>query len=340
MNVDLRRRSTGRPSAYRPGRLDDAAVVPQVALLVEHRHVEPAVVRTKAGRPDDRPDLAAAQIELQPRRRRHAGRLEALGRADVGVAAVRARPLVERVEQALHLEIGEREHVAQAAREQRAAVAHRGEPADELDADRAERVEIERGPLRRADELRRRQPARARQVVDLVVALVPHAGRVHPPQHVAAAIGARQPHVLADRQRHGPAGAVDLVGQLHAGRRRADDEHAAFGQVAGIAVVERRELQRSTPARPAQRRHARRRCRRRSRSPRCGSGARRVLVATSIAVVGRPHRRDRRCACAPARATRAAKRVDEVDHLGHRHVAVGVRAVVAHGPAAGSASWA
>ena len=80
------------------------------------------------------------------------------------------------------------------------------------------------------------------EVVDLVVALVPDARRVHPPEHVAAAIRARQPHVLADRERHRPAGAVDLVGELHAGGRRADDQHAAFGQLSRIAVVERREL--------------------------------------------------------------------------------------------------
>ena len=150
-----------------------------------------------------------------------------------------ARPLVERVQQPIHLEVGQRELIAQPARKQRPAVAHGGQPADDLDAGRAERVEIERRALRRADQLRRRQPPRARQVVDLVVALVPDARGVHPPQHVAAAIGPRQPHVLADRERHRPAGAVDFIGQLHAGGRRADDQHAAVGQLVGIAVVER-----------------------------------------------------------------------------------------------------
>ena len=120
-----------------------------------------------------------------------------------------------------------------------------------------ERVEIERRPLGRADELRRRQPARARQVVDLVVALVPDARGLHPPEHVAAAIRPRQPDVLADRERHRPAGAVDLVGELHAGRRRADDEHAAFGQLRRIAVVERRDLLDRRRHRLPKRRHAR-----------------------------------------------------------------------------------
>ena len=49
-----------------PGRIDDAAVVPQVALAIDDRHVEPAVVGAKAGRPDDRPDLAAREVEIEP----------------------------------------------------------------------------------------------------------------------------------------------------------------------------------------------------------------------------------------------------------------------------------
>ena len=36
-----------------PGRLDHAAVVAQLALLVQHRHVQPAVVGTEPGRPHD-----------------------------------------------------------------------------------------------------------------------------------------------------------------------------------------------------------------------------------------------------------------------------------------------
>ena len=133
------------------------------------------------------------------------GWLEALRGPTSARRACGARPLVERVEQPIHLQVGQRELIAEPAREQRPAVAHRGQPADDLDAGRAERVEVERRALRRADQLRRRQPPGARQVVDLVVALVPDTRGVHPPQHVAAAIGPRQPHVLADR-RASPAG--------------------------------------------------------------------------------------------------------------------------------------
>src|SRR4029079_9216220 len=93
--------------------VDTAAVVPQETFLVENRHVEPAVVRMEAGRPDDGANLAAAQIDLQPRRRGDARLLEALRRGDLQVPRTRTRPLIERIEQALHLEIGERKQIAQ-----------------------------------------------------------------------------------------------------------------------------------------------------------------------------------------------------------------------------------
>src|SRR4051812_920046 len=47
-------------------RVDDAAVVAQVSLPVEDRHVEPAVIGTESGRPDDRADLPALQVEIEP----------------------------------------------------------------------------------------------------------------------------------------------------------------------------------------------------------------------------------------------------------------------------------
>jgi hypothetical protein len=55
------------------------------------------------------------------------------------------------------------------------------------------------------------------EVVELVVALVPHAGLVHLPQHVAAAMDTRQPDMLAHRRGGRPARALDPGGQLHAG---------------------------------------------------------------------------------------------------------------------------
>ena len=122
--------------------------------------------------------------------------------------------------------------LASATREQGDPVAHRSEPTDDLHADLTERVEIDRAPLGRADQLRRRDVAGPDQIVDLVVALVEHAGGVHPPEDVAPAIGPWHPHVLADRQRDRAAASMDLVGQLDARRRAADDEHAAARRAA------------------------------------------------------------------------------------------------------------
>ena len=232
MKVDLRRRSTGRPSAYSPGASTTPPSCRRWPFSSTHRHVQPAVVGPESGRPDDRCGSSP------PRRSScsgddggHARRLEALGRADVGVASGRRAP-TRRTCRAAAPSSDRRARTGCAGRP-RTARGRRGSADSRPTSSTPIAVSALRSSVarsRRADELRRRQPARARQVVDLVVALVPDARRVHPPQHVAAAIRARQPHVLADRQRHGPAGAVDLGGELHAGRRRADDEDAAFGQ--------------------------------------------------------------------------------------------------------------
>ena len=55
----------GQSDGIQTRRIDDSAIVPQVALAVNYRHIEPAVVRVKSGRPDDGTDLAAPEIETQ-----------------------------------------------------------------------------------------------------------------------------------------------------------------------------------------------------------------------------------------------------------------------------------
>ena len=64
-------------------------------------------------------------------------------------------------------------------------------------------------------------------------ALVEHAGGFHPPEDVATSIGARHPHVFADGKGDLPSAAVDLVGELQAGGRSTDDEHAAVVELVG-----------------------------------------------------------------------------------------------------------
>ena len=46
--------------------VDHAAVVAQAPFSIEHRHIEPAVVRAKTGRPHDRADRAAGQVQFEP----------------------------------------------------------------------------------------------------------------------------------------------------------------------------------------------------------------------------------------------------------------------------------
>ena len=122
------------------------------------------------------------------------------------------------------------------------AVAHGREAADELGPARRERVEVEVRAIRRADELRRGHVAGADEVVDLVVALVEAADPVEPPHDVAAPVGARHADVLADRDGDLAAGAQQLVGDLDAGGRGADDQDAARPQPVRPLVVERRDL--------------------------------------------------------------------------------------------------
>src|SRR5688572_2308917 len=56
-----------QPEHVHPRTVDDSAVMPQVAFLIDDRHVQPAVVRPESRCPYDRADLTVAQIDLQPR---------------------------------------------------------------------------------------------------------------------------------------------------------------------------------------------------------------------------------------------------------------------------------
>ena len=70
---------------------------------------------------------------------------------------------------------------------------------------------------------------------------------VEPPQDVAAAVPPRQPRMAANRERHLTARLLDLVGELHPGRRGADDEDAAGGQLSrDSCTVRSNDLQNAT----------------------------------------------------------------------------------------------
>ena len=132
--------------------------------------------------------------------------------------------------------------------------------------------------------------------------------------------------MLTDRERHRSPRAANLVGELNPCSRRADDQHAAVGQSGRIPIVERGDLLDGRRQRRAHRRHARN----------VVSAARKHDAAAAdiaagrrdaIAVIGPRHRRDVRIG-ADRRARHGGEARDEVDHLGHRHVAVRIRAVV------------
>ncbi len=160
-----------------------------------------------------------------------------------------------------------------------------------------------------------------------VVALVEHAGGVHPPLQVLAAVDAGRPNVLADRQGHRTARAVDLVGDLGAARRCADDQDAAVGELVGIAVLlgrERGDRGRHQIGKGG------------NTGDVAGSGSEHDRPALPVALVrahqvprlGAAHRRDRRVGLHRGR-DRLGVAADELDDFRHRPVAVGIVALVA-----------
>src|SRR5690606_18899827 len=65
-----------QPERVQPGRVHHAAVVAQASLAVEHRHVQPRVVRAEAGGPEHGADLAAPEVQTEQRRAGDGGRRE------------------------------------------------------------------------------------------------------------------------------------------------------------------------------------------------------------------------------------------------------------------------
>ena len=125
MKLDLRRRRNGMPIRYIPGESTTPPSWRTMPLASSTGDVEPGVVGAEAGRPDDRLDRAAGEIEAERRRLGHDRRREPVRRRHRVVDAVGRRPLVDGVEQPAELEVGELALVAQRPGELRAAVADR-----------------------------------------------------------------------------------------------------------------------------------------------------------------------------------------------------------------------
>src|SRR5262245_15369063 len=105
------------PHEVDAGRTDNAAVVRDVALTIENRQLQPGIVWSVTGGPNDRLDAALNEVHAERGRLLDAGRRQTIRRADRSIETVRVRPFVDQLEQAAHLEIGERAHVAQRAGE-------------------------------------------------------------------------------------------------------------------------------------------------------------------------------------------------------------------------------
>src|SRR5688572_2694667 len=123
-----------------------------------------------------------------------------------------------------------------------------------------------------------------------------------------------------------PPRAAELVGELHAGGRRADDEHTALGQALRIAVVERRDGRDRRRYGVAERRHAGR-VTRAARDDEAAALELALRRGNAVAVVGRPRFHDLGVP-ADRRVDSGRKAADEVDDLAHRHEAVWVVALV------------
>ena len=218
----------------------------------------------------------------------------------------------------------------------------RPEPADDPDPGVPQRVEVDRTPLRGADQLGRGEVADADEVVDLVVPLVEDAGAVGPPEDVAAAVGPRHPHVLADGQRD----VRDRCGWISSaswtpGRRRPDDEHAAVGQVVGSAIRlrgHRRDRRRAARRRPGERR----RCAHPPLATTTVAHAQDPVVGDDLVAVGGARLSARHRGAALHRGRDRAGVVGDAASVTslHRHVPVGVVADVDAARGGGRASSA
>src|SRR4029077_17836157 len=112
------------------------------------------IIGTKSGGPHDRADLPAEQIDRKPRRCGCTRCLETLWTTNLDLKRGTEGPVVEGIEQPLHLEVSQREQIAKSSREKRAPATDSGQPPDNLDSRGAQNVEVERGAFGRADELR------------------------------------------------------------------------------------------------------------------------------------------------------------------------------------------
>ena len=223
-----------------PWRIDDAAVVPQLHLSRRGpaRPASGSRGGTRSPRQWSGPrrcaDRAGAAIG------RHAGRLEALPvrrprhRAiGLGPTRRRCRAGAPSSDRPARSDCAGRRRTAPCRRESSDS------RADELDALRGQRVQVERRACRRPDQLRRRQPPRTRQVVDLVVALVPHpAASIHQSTSRPRYVRGSRTCSPTDRTTRRPDRWISSASCTPVAEAPTTST-PPFGQAGGIAVLER-----------------------------------------------------------------------------------------------------
>ena len=132
--------------------------------------------------------------------------------------------------------------------------------------------------------------------------------------------------MLTHGERHGSTGAMNLLGELHAGRGGADYQDTALAQLVRGVVVHRCQALDGSRHRLVKSRNTRQIA---------GTAGQDQASAAKVAgtggnvipVVSRPNGCDR-CLRAYRRAARHGEARDELDHLGARHEAVGVGALI------------
>src|SRR5262245_13857014 len=74
----------------------DPAIVTDLALAIQDRHLEPGIVRAISGCPNDRPDPAFREVHEKRRRSLDKSGSKPMRRIDLSVEAVAGGPLVDR----------------------------------------------------------------------------------------------------------------------------------------------------------------------------------------------------------------------------------------------------
>ena len=149
--------------------------------------------------------------------------------------------LVDAIEQAGLLEVGAAEIVGERAGELGFAIRAGDEAPDEPDAGLVQLAQAERAPLGCPDKFRGRQPAGACEIGDGVVRLVEESEDVHPPMDVVASVRARKPDVVSHGDRDFTTASYELVRDLDARCRGANDQDGS-AQLVRPAIVQRVQL--------------------------------------------------------------------------------------------------